>query len=80
MDVVGDVRHAFRTLARSPGFPAVALVTLAPGVGASVAMFSAVEGVLLSPLPYEDPHRRVTGNGQPGHARGGGRLQAALPT
>ena len=54
-----DLRHAIRLLRNSPGFSAVAIGTIALALGANTAMFSFVEGVLLSPLPYSEPDRIV---------------------
>jgi len=54
-----DVHHAWRVLRKNPSFTVVATLTLAFGIGASVANFAVVRGVLLRPLPYRDPSRLV---------------------
>jgi putative ABC transport system permease protein len=55
-----DLRFAFRQLARSPGFTAVVVLTLALGIGASTAIFSALDAIVLRPLPFGDAERIVT--------------------
>ena len=69
---IQDVRFALRMLRRAPGFACTAIVTLALGVGATTAIFSVVDAVLLAPLPFTDADRLVI-------ARGGATLQNSTP-
>jgi putative ABC transport system permease protein len=55
-----DLRYGARMLRRNPGFAAVAILTLAIGIGANVMIFSVVNGVLLRPLSFPDSQRIVT--------------------
>src|SRR6201988_2925300 len=56
-----DLQYAFRSLLKRPGLSAVALITLALGIGVNTAIFSAVDSVLLRPLPFKEPERVMAG-------------------
>jgi predicted permease len=57
--VLRDLRYGVRTLRRSPGFAAIAILVMGLGIGANVALFTVVRSVLLKPLPYRDPSQLV---------------------
>ena len=59
-DAMNDLQHALRQLGRRPGFAALVVVTLALGIGATTAVFSVVNGVLIQPLPYPDSDRLIS--------------------
>jgi len=73
--VLQDIRYAVRKLSRTPGFTTIAAFTLALAIGATTAIFSVIDGVLLKPLPFRDPERvvRVT------NIRDGNRMVSSVP-
>jgi len=58
METLGqDIRYALRNLGKTPGFAAIAILTLALGIGASTAIFSVIDNILMEPFPYPDAQR-----------------------
>ena len=59
-----DMRYAWRSLTKTPGFTAIAVACLALGIGINTTIFSVVDGVMLQPYPYKDPEQIAVLNGR----------------
>ena len=61
--IIQDIRYAVRQSRKSPGFTLTAVTVLALGLGANIAVFTLIDGILLRPLPYANPNRIVSIHG-----------------